>query len=178
MTTPSQSGSPFNLKSAVEEGQTTDNGMETAIQDSPPKKNVHFFFLSSSVCLLIELEGQSEERWKKPNHAGCHQSSPEYSSQNCKRKKSVDTSTSNSVEGNPTPKPRKKKNPRLMAQAQATTESESDANLPCPPKCVVKSVLNNEGDDMEEDLPPKKGAKKNKGKGKATQGDNRCRSVA
>ena len=49
MTTPSQSGSPFNLKSAVEEGQT-DDSMETAIQDSPPKKNVHFFFLSSSVC--------------------------------------------------------------------------------------------------------------------------------
>ena len=49
MTTLSQSGSPFNLKLAVEEGQT-DDGMEMAIQNSPPKKNVHFFFLSSSVC--------------------------------------------------------------------------------------------------------------------------------
>lgn len=88
---------------------------------------------------------------------------------NRKRKKSVDTSTSDSVEGNPTPKPRKKKNPRSMAQARATTESESDADLPRPPKRVVKSVLNNEGDDTEEDLPPKKGGKKNKGKGKATQ---------
>lgn len=87
---------------------------------------------------------------------------------NHKHKKSVDTSMSNSVEGNLMPKPHKK-NPRSMAQAQATTESASNADLPHPPKRVVKSVLNNEGDNTEEDLPPKKGAKKNKGKGKATQ---------
>lgn len=44
-------GTPF--ESAIDEaGQTTDDGMETAIQDSPQKK-VRFFFFFSPICQLI-----------------------------------------------------------------------------------------------------------------------------
>ena len=82
---------------------------------------------------------------------------------NGKCKKSVKSSDSDLMEKE-MPKP-PKKNPRLMAQ----TPTDSDADLPRPPKRVVKSALNDEGSDTEEDLPPKKGAKKNKGKGKETQ---------
>ena len=49
-----QPGSSFEL-AAVEAGQTTDDGMETAVQDLPPrierKKNVCFFFLSVNLYL-------------------------------------------------------------------------------------------------------------------------------
>ena len=37
-----QPGSLFKL--AVEGGQTTDDGMDTAVQDSPSRKNIRFFF--------------------------------------------------------------------------------------------------------------------------------------
>jgi hypothetical protein len=37
-------GSPFEL-AAVEPGQTTDDGMETAVQDLPPRKNAVCFFI-------------------------------------------------------------------------------------------------------------------------------------
>ena len=45
-------GSPFEY-TAVEAGQTTDDGMETAVQDLPPrKKNVCFFFFFSPIVNL------------------------------------------------------------------------------------------------------------------------------
>ena len=43
-------GSPFEL-ATVEAGQTTDDAMETAVQDSPPrKKDVCFFLFFSTIC--------------------------------------------------------------------------------------------------------------------------------
>ena len=75
-----------------------------------------------------------------------------------KRKKFVEPTDSESMEKNLTPKPRKK-NPKPQAPA--------DDDLPAPsPKRVVRPVLANDGNDSEEALPPTKGAKKNKGKGK------------
>jgi hypothetical protein len=47
-------GSAFELApAAVEAGQTTDDGMETAVQDLPPRKNVRYFFLFPPNCQLI-----------------------------------------------------------------------------------------------------------------------------
>jgi hypothetical protein len=46
-------GNPFEL-AAVEAGQTTDDGMETAVEGLPlKKKNVCFSFIFSPICQLI-----------------------------------------------------------------------------------------------------------------------------
>jgi hypothetical protein len=86
---------------------------------------------------------------------------------NLKRKKNVESSDSEPMEKNPvTPKPFKKN-----LKSRVPIESDVDSDLPRPPKraSVVRPALNDEGDDLGEDLPPKKGAKKNKGKGKMIQ---------
>lgn len=38
---------------AVEDGQTTEDAMETEVEDVQPKKNVRFFFFFSPICRLI-----------------------------------------------------------------------------------------------------------------------------
>ena len=70
------------------------------------------------------------------------------------------------MEKDQTPKPCKK-NPKSRAP------TESDDDLPAPPKRAVRPALIDEGDDSEKDLPPKEGAKKNKGKGKEIQEPDR-----
>lgn len=61
-------------------------------------------------------------------------------------------------------KPKPSKNQKSKART-----IESDDDLPAPPKRAVKPALTNKGDVSEEDSHPKKGAKKNKGKGKEIQ---------
>jgi hypothetical protein len=88
---------------------------------------------------------------------------------NLKRKKNIESSDSDeSMEKNLAPK----KNPSSRAP------TESDDNLPAPPKRrAVRPASIDEEDNSEEDLAPKEGAKKNKGKGKEIQPDNKGKAT-
>jgi hypothetical protein len=82
----------------------------------------------------------------------------------------------------PAPPKRRAVKPALTDKGDlkaATLAERSDDNLPAPPKRrAVKRALTEKGDDTEEDLPPKKVAKKNKGKGKAIpQHDNKGKAT-
>ena len=79
---------------------------------------------------------------------------------NLKRKKFIESSESELMEKNATPKSCKK-------NAKSRALPESDDDLPAPPKHVVRPAL------IDEDLFPKDGAKKNKGKGKEVQKPNK-----
>ena len=96
----------------------------------------------------------------------------------CKKTVVVESSDNELMEKDlVTPKPCKK-NAKSRAQAP---ESDVDSDLPAPPKRVVRQPVlidSDEGDNSREDLPPK-GAKKNKGKGKAIQqADNKGKTTA
>lgn len=156
----------------VNAGQTTDDGMETAVQDLPKKKNVRFFFLLSLSESTYKTKGK-ERKTRKPSVRDAIKTIQDVqvpvkkalTSRFLKRKSIViESSDSDSIQKNPvTPIPNKKTH-----KSKAPTDSDDD--LPAgPPEHVVRPALTNKGDDSENDLPPKKGAKKNKGKGKAFQ---------
>jgi hypothetical protein len=154
-----ESGSQFEL-AAVETGQTTDDGMETAVQNLPPRKNTVRFLFLFSYSSTYKMKVKAKKDGKKPRVRDAIKAIQDIPEKNLKRKKFMESSESESMEKDltMTPKPCKK-NPKSRALP------ESDDDLPAPPKRVVRPALINDS----EDLPPKEGAKKNKGKGKEVQ---------
>ena len=116
--------SPFEY-AEIEPGNTTDDGMQTAVQDLPKKKYVSFFFLSYFSAHTTKTKGK--EKLTRVRDAIKAQNVP---AKNLKRK-SIVVESSDSGLNNPVT-PRK----TLKKKSKAPTESD---NLQAPPKRVVKT---------------------------------------
>ena len=155
-----EDGTTFEL-TAVNASQVTD--METDVDDLPVlpqrKVNVHFFYIL--YLLAYNSMKVKSRKAKKPSVRETIKTIQENPAKNLKRKNILKSSDSESVQE--TPKPRKKN-----VKRRAATDSDDDLPLAVTPKRVVRPALSNNGDSIEEIPQPRKGEKKNKGKGKET----------